>query len=129
MLFLPALVTFTDGRYVGAILDRNGLRPSRYYLTEDDQVIMASEVGVVDISKNNIKLKVNIESISFDCLIDVNKIGAYIFGKHFHFQARLRPGRMLLVDTQEHTFLRDDAVKVNIAIQRPLEKWLEELVE
>ncbi|KAF8778796.1 Glutamate synthase [NADH] like protein [Argiope bruennichi] len=95
----PALVTFTDGRYIGAILDRNGLRPSRYYLTEDNQVIMASEVGVLDFAKENIKLK-----------------------------GRLRPGRMILVDTETHTFKRDDEVKVQIALQRPLEKWLEELI-
>ncbi|GIY46863.1 glutamate synthase 1, chloroplastic [Caerostris extrusa] len=90
------LVTFTDGRYIGAILDRNGLRPSRYYLTEDNQVIMASEVGVLDLEKENIKLK-----------------------------GRLRPGRMLLVDTITHTFMRDDEIKVQIARQRPLEKWLQ----
>ncbi|GIY36471.1 putative glutamate synthase [Caerostris darwini] len=95
----PALVTFTDGRYIGAILDRNGLRPSRYYLTEDNQVIMASEVGVLDLEKENIKLK-----------------------------GRLRPGRMLLVDTITHTFMRDDEIKVQIARQRPLEKWLQELI-
>ncbi|GFR32444.1 glutamate synthase 1, chloroplastic [Trichonephila clavata] len=95
----PALVTFTDGRYIGAILDRNGLRPSRYYITNDDQVIMASEVGVLDFSKENIKLK-----------------------------GRLRPGRMILIDTHAHTFMRDDEVKVQIALQRPLEQWLEELI-
>ncbi|XP_071041561.1 uncharacterized protein [Parasteatoda tepidariorum] len=95
----PALVTFTDGRYVGAILDRNGLRPSRYYITNDDHVIMASEVGVLDFENENIKLK-----------------------------GRLRPGRMLLVDTKEHLFRRDDEVKVEIAHQRPLKRWLEELV-
>ncbi|XP_054715017.1 uncharacterized protein LOC129224565 [Uloborus diversus] len=95
----PALVTFTDGRYIGAILDRNGLRPSRYYLTKDDHVIMASEVGVLDIPKENVKLK-----------------------------GRLRPGRMLLVDTMDNTFKRDDEVKLNIAAQYPLAQWLEELV-
>ncbi|XP_035213365.1 putative glutamate synthase [NADPH] isoform X2 [Stegodyphus dumicola] len=95
----PALVTFSDGRYIGAILDRNGLRPSRYYLTKDDQVIMASEIGVLDLPKENIKLK-----------------------------GRLRPGRMLLVDVKKHVFMRDDEVKLGIAEQRPLKKWLEELI-
>jgi glutamate synthase (NADPH/NADH) len=54
----PALMTFTDGRYIGAILDRNGLRPSRYYHTKDNYVIMASEVGVLDVPSSNIKQKV-----------------------------------------------------------------------
>ena len=53
----PASIAFTDGRYIGAVLDRNGLRPSRYYLTHDDRVIMASEVGVVDVETKNIKTK------------------------------------------------------------------------
>lgn len=55
----PALLTFTDGRYIGAILDRNGLRPSRYYHTKDGFVIMASEVGVLDVAPNNVHHKVN----------------------------------------------------------------------
>ncbi|XP_076371707.1 uncharacterized protein LOC143257208 isoform X2 [Tachypleus tridentatus] len=94
----PALLTFTDGRYVGAILDRNGLRPSRYYQTKDNKIIMASEVGVLDIPLDNIILK-----------------------------GRLRPGRMLLIDTQEKSFIRDEELKLQIARQRPLGEWLKEM--
>ena len=65
----PASIAFTDGKYIGAVLDRNGLRPSRYYITHDDRVIMASEVGVLPIEPQNIKAK-----------------------------GRLQPGRMFLVD-------------------------------
>ncbi|XP_022241836.1 putative glutamate synthase [NADPH] [Limulus polyphemus] len=93
-----ALLTFTDGRYVGAILDRNGLRPSRYYQTKDNKIIMASEVGVLDIPLDNIILK-----------------------------GRLRPGRMLLIDTQEKSFIRDEELKLQIARQRPLGEWLKEM--
>ena len=53
----PASIAFTDGHYIGAVLDRNGLRPSRYYITHDDKVIMASEVGVVDVEPSNVKAK------------------------------------------------------------------------
>lgn len=95
----PALLTFTDGRYVGAILDRNGLRPSRYYQTHDGIVCMASEVGVFDVAPERIKHK-----------------------------GRLRPGRMLLIDTKEHVLARDQALKQEIATKRPLEEWLSHLV-
>ena len=78
----PASVTFTDGRYIGAVLDRNGLRPSRYYLTHDDRVIMASEVGVVDVAADNIKTK-----------------------------GRLRPGKMFLVDFGQGRLVDDDEIK------------------
>uniref|UniRef100_T1IMC7 glutamate synthase (ferredoxin) n=1 Tax=Strigamia maritima TaxID=126957 RepID=T1IMC7_STRMM len=95
----PALLTFTDGRFIGAILDRNGLRPSRYYVTKDNIMIMASEVGVLDVDHSNILLK-----------------------------GRLKPGRMLLVDTQEKIFTRDEELKLEIARKRPLGEWLKELI-
>ncbi|XP_071038942.1 uncharacterized protein [Parasteatoda tepidariorum] len=94
----PALLTFTDGRLIGAILDRNGLRPSRYYLTKDNHMIMASEVGVLDVELSNIAQK-----------------------------GRLRPGRMLLVDTENHLFIKDEDLKLQISRKRPLEKWLQEM--
>lgn len=94
----PALLTFTDGRYIGAILDRNGLRPSRYYITKDNYMVMASEVGVLDIPSELVVQK-----------------------------GRLRPGRMLLVDTLEKNVTKDEELKLQIARQRPLESWLKEL--
>ncbi|XP_014251077.1 glutamate synthase [NADH], amyloplastic isoform X2 [Cimex lectularius] len=95
----PALLAFTDGRYIGAILDRNGLRPSRYYVTEDNIMIMASEVGVYDTDPANIKLK-----------------------------SRLKPGRMLLVDTKEKTVIQDVELKKHIANSREHSKWLKEQI-
>ncbi|XP_067129509.1 uncharacterized protein [Centruroides vittatus] len=92
----PALLTFTDGRYIGAVLDRNGLRPARFYLTRDKYFIMASEVGVLDVEKDNVLLK-----------------------------GRLRPGRMLLIDTKEKIFARDEEVKCEIAKRYPLDEWLQ----
>ncbi|KAG8184761.1 hypothetical protein JTE90_019357 [Oedothorax gibbosus] len=94
----PALLTFTDGSLIGAILDRNGLRPSRYYLTRDNHMVMASEVGVLDMEHSNIAKK-----------------------------GRLRPGRMLLVDTEKHLFIKDEDLKLTIARQRPLDNWLREM--
>ncbi|KAK7070468.1 hypothetical protein SK128_010174 [Halocaridina rubra] len=93
----PALMTFTDGRYIGAILDRNGLRPSRYYVTKDRMLVMASEVGVFDTEPENILQK-----------------------------GRLRPGRMLLVDTFEKVVTRDEELKLQIARSRPHSTWIEE---
>ncbi|CAN7941848.1 unnamed protein product, partial [Ixodes pacificus] len=98
-LLLLALLTFSDGRYVGAILDRNGLRPSRYYITKDKYMVMASEVGVLDIPSELILQK-----------------------------GRLRPGRMLLVDTVEKNVTKDEELKLQIARQRPLGEWLKEMV-
>ncbi|UYV65685.1 hypothetical protein LAZ67_3005087 [Cordylochernes scorpioides] len=95
----PALVTFTNGREIGAILDRNGLRPSRYYVTKDGFLVMASEVGVVDVEPENVESK-----------------------------GRLRPGRMLLVDTGTGVVMRDEAVKQQIAVQRPHGDWLKNLI-
>ncbi|GAB1607751.1 glutamate synthase [NADH], amyloplastic-like [Argonauta hians] len=93
----PALFTFTDGRYIGAILDRNGLRPSRFYVTKSNHMYMASEVGVVDIPAADIVMK-----------------------------HRLKPGRILLVDTQEKTFnLQDDAIKSRISKINPVMDWLD----
>ena len=93
----PASVTFTDGRYIGAVLDRNGLRPSRYYLTHDDRVIMASEVGVVDVATDNIQSK-----------------------------GRLRPGKMFLVDFGQGRLVDDDEIKDNFSSKNPYRKWLDE---
>ncbi len=91
----PASVGFTDGRYIGATLDRNGLRPSRYYLTDDDRVIMASEVGVVDVDPKKIVSK-----------------------------GRLQPGRMFLVDFEQGRIIADDELKRDIAAQRPYGEWV-----
>ncbi|MFZ9358902.1 MAG: glutamate synthase central domain-containing protein, partial [Ilumatobacteraceae bacterium] len=91
----PASVAFTDGTVIGAVLDRNGLRPSRYWVTDDDRVIMASEVGVVD--------------------IDPAKIVA---------KGRLQPGKMLLVDTSQGRIIGDDEIKESLAASEPYEKWL-----
>lgn len=91
----PALITFTDGRYLGATLDRNGLRPGRFYITHSGRVIMASEVGVVDIPPE-----------------DVSKKG------------RLNPGMMLLVDFDKHIVVDDDALKKQYSLARPYGDWL-----
>ena len=91
----PASVAFTDGRYIGAVLDRNGLRPSRYYLTTDDRVIMASEVGVIDVEPSLVREK-----------------------------GRLQPGRMFLVDFEQGRLIPDDEIKMQIATQRPYAEWL-----
>lgn len=91
----PAAVAFTDGSVVGAILDRNGLRPSRYYVTKDDMVIAASEVGVLDIEPENILYK-----------------------------SRLQPGRMFLVDTKQGRIITDAEIKSSMANQHPYKEWL-----
>lgn len=95
----PALISFTDGRYIGAVLDRNGLRPSRFYVTKDNILVMASEVGVYDVEPSEILLK-----------------------------SRLKPGRMLLVDTKEHKLIQDIELKSHIAKLRPHSEWLKEKV-
>lgn len=95
----PASMVFTDGVGIGAILDRNGLRPSRYYVTSDDRVILASEVGVLDIPAEKIVKK-----------------------------GRLEPGRMLWVDTEEGRIISDDEIKHTIASARPYRKWLNEFM-
>ncbi|MGY5848761.1 glutamate synthase large subunit [Salegentibacter sp. HM20] len=93
----PASIPFTDGNYIGALLDRNGLRPSRYTLTKDGYVIMSSETGVVDIQPENVEL-----------------------------HGRLEPGRMFLVDMNEGRIVGDEEVKNKIVSERPYRKWLEE---
>jgi glutamate synthase (NADPH) large chain len=93
----PAAMAFTDGSVVAAVLDRNGLRPSRYYVTKDDLVIAASEVGVLDVPPENVLIK-----------------------------DRLRPGRMLLIDTKEGRIITDEELKSTIASQHPYSKWLDE---
>jgi glutamate synthase (ferredoxin) len=91
----PASIAFTDGRYIGAVLDRNGLRPSRYYVTKDDLVVLASEVGVLDIPAEDVLVK-----------------------------ERLHPGRMFLVDTEEGRIISDDEIKDRLARAHPYAEWL-----
>ncbi len=93
----PACISFTDGRYIGAVLDRNGLRPSRYYITKDERVVMASEVGVLDIDPANVQSK-----------------------------GRLQPGRMFLVDFEQGRIIGDDELKETVANKRPYADWLRE---
>jgi glutamate synthase (ferredoxin) len=95
----PASMVFTDGKGIGATLDRNGLRPSRYYVTSDDLVIHASEVGVLDVPPEKIVKK-----------------------------GRLEPGRMLWVDTEEGRIISDEEIKHEIASARPYRKWLDEFM-
>src|SRR2546423_14182132 len=91
----PASIAFTDGRNIGAVLDRNGLRPSRYYVTKDDLVVMASEVGVLDIAPDRVLQK-----------------------------GRLQPGRMFLVDTEQGRIVADEEIKQTIATEQPYREWL-----
>lgn len=93
----PAAVAFTDGGIIGAVLDRNGLRPARYYITSDDVIIMASEVGVLDVPPEKVVCK-----------------------------ERLRPGRMLLVDTVEGRIVSDEELKTGMASRHPYRQWLNE---
>lgn len=93
----PASIAFTDGHYIGAVLDRNGLRPSRYYVTHDDHVIMASEVGVVPVDPANVKYK-----------------------------GRLRPGKMFLVDFEQGRMITDEELKDELARKRPYAEWLDD---
>jgi glutamate synthase domain-containing protein 2/glutamate synthase domain-containing protein 3/glutamate synthase domain-containing protein 1 len=93
----PASIAFTDGRKIGAVLDRNGLRPSRYYVTKDGLVVMASEAGVLDIAPENVLTK-----------------------------GRLQPGRMFLVDTELGRIVDDEEIKRSIASERPYRQWLSE---
>ncbi len=91
----PACVVFTDGSQIGAVLDRNGLRPSRYWVTDDGLVVLASEVGVLDLDPATIVRK-----------------------------GRLQPGRMFLVDTDEHRIIEDEEVKAELAAEHPYGEWL-----
>jgi glutamate synthase (NADPH/NADH) large chain len=92
----PAAVAFTDGRQIGATLDRNGLRPARFLVTDDDIVVMASESGVLPIKEDNIVRK-----------------------------WRLQPGRMLLIDFAEGRIIEDSELKAQLAAEQPYEDWLE----
>ena len=93
----PASIAFTDGTVIGAVLDRNGLRPSRYWVTEDGLVVMASEVGVLDLDPSTIVRK-----------------------------GRLQPGRMFLVDTAEGRIVEDEEIKRGLAEAEPYEDWIHE---
>ena len=92
----PASILFTDGDMVGAVLDRNGLRPSRYYITDDGYMILSSEVGAIDIDQTKIVKK-----------------------------DRLRPGKMLLVDTVEGKMISDEELKLRYAEKNPYGEWLD----
>ena len=92
----PASIAFTDGHYIGAVLDRNGLRPSRYYLTHDDRVIMASEVGVLEVDPAMVK-----------------------------FKGRLEPGRMFLIDFGAGRLVPDEELKQEFANRAPYGEWLD----
>ncbi|GAA1475830.1 glutamate synthase large subunit [Nocardioides aestuarii] len=91
----PACVVFTDGTQIGAVLDRNGLRPSRYWVTDDGLVVLASEVGVLDLDPASVVRK-----------------------------GRLQPGRMFLVDTDEHRVIEDEEIKAELAAENPYDEWL-----
>ena len=93
----PAAIVFTDGRYLGGTLDRNGLRPCRYVITDDGMVVLASEVGVVEFEPERIQRK-----------------------------GRLQPGKMFLVDTQEGRLISDNEIKSKITRQKPYRRWLED---
>ena len=91
----PASIAFTDGTVIGAVLDRNGLRPSRFWVTEDDLVVMGSEVGLLDIPASKVVRK-----------------------------GRLQPGRMFLIDTMKGRIVEDDEIKAELAAAAPYEEWL-----
>ena len=93
----PASIAFTDGTVIGAVLDRNGLRPSRYQVTNDGLVVMASETGVIDVPQSSVVEK-----------------------------GRLQPGRMFLIDTAEGRIVRDDEIKDRLASGRPYGQWLDQ---
>ncbi|MRH41751.1 glutamate synthase large subunit [Aquibacillus halophilus] len=93
----PAAVVYTDGKQIGACLDRNGLRPARYYVTKDDRIILASEVGVLDIPPEDIVRK-----------------------------ERLEPGKMLLIDLEEGRIIPDKEFKQKITTEQPYQKWITE---
>jgi glutamate synthase (NADPH) large chain len=93
----PASIVFSDGQYIGAVLDRNGLRPSRYYITHDDKCIMASEVGVIEVDPANVKEK-----------------------------GRLQPGKMFLLDFDQGCLIPDEEVKQIICSKRPYGEWISE---
>jgi len=91
----PASIAFTDGTYIGAVLDRNGLRPSRYYITNDDKCIMASEVGVIPVAPERVVTK-----------------------------GRLQPGKIFLIDFEQGRMIPDEELKTDLASRRPYADWL-----
>ena len=91
----PANISFTDGTVIGSVLDRNGLRPGRYWVTDDGLVVLASEAGVLDIPQSKIVRK-----------------------------GRLQPGRMFLVDIEQHRIIEDDEIKAELAARQPYAEWL-----
>ncbi len=91
----PTAISFTDGKQIGAILDRNGLRPARYYVTKDDYIIFSSEVGVIEVEEENVLYK-----------------------------ERLSPGRMLLIDLEEGRIITDNEIKTEMASEHPYDVWL-----
>ncbi|WP_141433606.1 glutamate synthase large subunit [Bacillus sp. 03113] len=93
----PMAISFTNGKQIGAILDRNGLRPARYYVTKDDYIIFSSEVGVIDVDQENVLYK-----------------------------ERLSPGKMLLIDLEEGRIISDEEIKSEISKEKPYKQWLEE---
>ncbi len=93
----PAAMVYTNGTQIAAVLDRNGLRPARYYVTKDDRIVLASEVGVLDIDPSDIVQK-----------------------------ERLRPGRMLLIDTEQGRIVSDDEIKEQVAKENPYRAWLDQ---
>src|SRR6202046_2095405 len=93
----PAAIAFTDGRVIGATLDRNGLRPGRYIVTKDDLGVLASEAGVLEVPAEDVRKK-----------------------------GRLQPGRMFLVDTVEHRIISDDEIKKSLAHRQPYGEWLKQ---
>lgn len=93
----PSAICFTDGSQIGAVLDRNGLRPARYYVTDDDYIIFSSEVGVIDVEPENVLYK-----------------------------ERLSPGKMLLIDFEEGRIISDEEVKEKLAQEQPYQRWLDE---
>ena len=93
----PAAIAFTDGKQIGAVLDRNGLRPGRFYVTKDDLVVLSSEAGVLDIPAERILRK-----------------------------GRLQPGRMFLVDTTQGRIIEDEEIKRQVVSERPYGEWLKE---
>jgi len=93
----PASIAFTDGTVIGAVLDRNGLRPSRYWVTDDDLVIMASEVGVLDVPQHKVVKK-----------------------------GRLEPGKVFLVDTSQGRMIPDEEIKADLAVAQPYQEWLDD---
>ncbi|MFB5664001.1 glutamate synthase large subunit [Alteribacillus sp. HJP-4] len=90
----PAAVVFTDGRQIGACLDRNGLRPARYYVTKDGLIVFGSEVGILD-----------------------------IYAEKIEYKERLHPGKMLLIDTDKGEIISDEKIKKQIAAEKPYKKW------